>query len=209
MVIFMFKVMSSSAISDLEFSFPEGNNNGVKASVNAVLKIDGKVNGGGIQQHNVVLDLTGSFTQPVKMSGDLSYKIVGSQNVLKLSFSGLIPVSAFVGGIKINKDGFVGLLKDAGPFKLASFDLLKLPGNATNFIQSLPTLAALLRLEVAFSDEKQGIAALYGRTVAGHHILLYVKNVGDKKDCIHGDFKCNEGQVASSLSLEVIAAFGK
>ena len=94
---------------------------------------------------------------------------------------------------------FFGILK-SGPLAIAGSDIR----SEADFKSFIVSLAVLLRVELITMDDKG--AALYGKSVQGHHVALYVK-VPPQGSLAHVDIKSTSSPLALSLANELNVAF--
>lgn len=112
-----------------------------------------------------------------------------------------LPSSSFILPVKLSADDFFGVLR-GNPLHLGAADI-KPEGDFKTFIVNLATM---LRVELITLDDKA--ATLYGKSIQGHHVALYVK-VPTPGTPVHVDIKCSSAAYANSLASEVSAAFPK
>lgn len=112
-----------------------------------------------------------------------------------------LPCSSFILPVKLVAEDFFGVLR-GNPLQLASADV-RPEGDFRTFITNLATM---LRVELITLDDKA--ATLYGKSIQGHHVALYVK-IPTPGSPVHVDIKCSSSPYATSLASEVSAAFPK
>jgi len=148
--------------------------------------------------HNILFEIQ-SFEQPQKLNGNLTYTVGESER--NKDFQLTVSSSSFVIPVKLQVEEFFAVLR-GGPLALAGVDT-KLESDFRSFVVNL---AVLLRVELITMDDKG--AALYGRSIQGHHVALYVK-VPTPGTPVHIDVKSTSATLASSLANEVLSSFGR
>jgi len=147
--------------------------------------------------HNILLDIQ-NIEQSQKLSGMLVYTANESTN--SKDFQLIIPSSTFIIPIKLQVEEFFAVLK-TGSLSLAGTDV-KLESDIRTFVVNL---AVLLRVELITMDDKG--AALYGKSIQGHHVAVYVKVPPLNSPTVHLDIKSSSASLASSLASEVTGSF--
>jgi AP-3 complex subunit delta-1 len=197
MASFTLKNISQKEITDIEFDIPATLNS--KMASESFSKINIHLLSGESNIHNIIFNIL-SIQQPIKLQGNILYKI--EELSKKKDFQLVFPVSAFIIPIKVEKEQFVSILTEGGPFTLSSTDIK----TEEDFKQFIISLAMLLRVELIILDTG---ASFYGKTIQNHHIAIHAKPNSTKSGVIHIDIKSSDPIIGNSLVNEINKSFSK
>ena len=128
---------------------------------------------------HLLLQFDSYLQKPGRVPAVLAYTTATSE-ARRLDLVLPLPCSAFVQPIKLSRDQFATVLQSAGDLTLASA-LLAAPD------QRAALVAAAAQLHLALVEAVPSAASLYGKSVAGHHVLALVNVQGT--DTLRVDLK--------------------
>jgi len=146
-----------------------------------------------------------SFSQCLKLSGSISYKVGEEGNGVK-DFTLSVPSSSSVLPVKLEKENFVSLLREnSSTFQLNSTEIKLSSDNKQEFQSFIASLALLLHTELI--NQENGATSLYGKSVQGQHVALLVRSRDN--GIVSVQLKSNDDSFGKSLISEVNAFFPK